>query len=72
MAHAKVRVDESAAPVAIDYLNLSGKSKGAVSLGILEWIGAEVRFLIAAVGDPRPAHFDTVSKTATLSRWRRR
>jgi uncharacterized protein (TIGR03067 family) len=71
MAHAKVRVDDSATPAAVDYLNLSGKHKGSLSLGIMEWIGDEVRFLIAAPGDPRPANFDTVAKTATLSRWRR-
>jgi hypothetical protein len=72
MAHAKVRVDDSATPAAVDYLNLSGKHKGSLSLGIMEWIGDEIRFLIAAPGDPRPANFDTVAKTATLSRWRRK
>jgi len=72
MAHAKVRVDESVTPAAVDYLNLRGTHKGALSFGIMEWVGDEVRFLIAAVGDPRPANFDTVSKTATLSRWRKR
>lgn len=72
MAHAKIRVDERVTPVAVDYLNLSGKNKGAVSLGVLEWVGDEVRFLIAAPGDPRPASFDSVAKTSTLSRWRRR
>lgn len=72
MAHAKMRLDERASPVAVDYLNLSGRSKGSVSLGIMEWIGDEVRFLMAAPGDPRPVTFDTVAKSATLSRWRRR
>lgn len=72
MAHAKMRLDESAAPIAVDYLNLIGRSKGSVSLGIMDWTGDEVRFLIAAPGDPRPADFRAVAKTATLSRWRRR
>ena len=72
MAHAQVRVDDRATPAAVDYLHLSGKSKGAVSLGIMDWIGDEVRFLIASPGDARPANFDTVARTATLSRWRRR
>ena len=70
MAHAKVRIDETVVPAAVDYLNLMGKNKGSVSLGIMEWIGDEVRFLIAASGDPRPTDFDTVEKTATLSRWK--
>jgi hypothetical protein len=43
-----------------------------VTRGILEWIGDEVRFLMAAPGQPRPAGFDGPAKTATLSRWRRR
>ena len=72
MAHARVRVDDGHAPIAVDYLNLQGKQKGTVSLGIMDWIGDDVRFLIAAPGDPRPPDFDTVAKTATLSRWRRR
>jgi len=72
MAHAKVRLDERTEPIAVDYLNLTGKAKGSVSLGIMDWIGDEVRFLIAAAGDPRPATFDVVTRTATRSRWRRR
>jgi uncharacterized protein (TIGR03067 family) len=72
MAHAKLRIDDTVSPSAVDYLNLSGKHKGAVSLGIMEWIGEEVRFLIAPPGDPRPSSFDTVARDATLSRWRRR
>src|SRR5262249_3721976 len=72
MAHATVRLDERAEPIAGAYLNLTGQTKGSGSLGIMEWIGDEVRFLIAAAGDPRPANFDTVARTATLSRWRRR
>ena len=72
MAHAKVRLDERTEPIAVDYLNQTGKARGSVSRGIMEWIGDEVRFLIAAAGDPRPANFDAVTRTATLSRWRRR
>lgn len=72
MAHATVRLDERTDPIAIDYLNLTGKAKNSVSLGIMDWIGDEVRFLIAAAGDPRPANFAAVTRTATLSRWRRR
>jgi uncharacterized protein (TIGR03067 family) len=72
MVHAKVRVDEDATPMAVDYLHLSGRSAGHVSLGIMEWIGDEVRFLIAAPGEPRPAAFDAPAAKGTLSRWRRK
>jgi len=71
MVHAKVRIDEAVTPLAIDYLNLKGKQPGAVSLGIMEWSGDEVRYLIAAPGEPRPAGFDAAGK-GTLSRWRRK
>jgi hypothetical protein len=54
----------------VDYLHLSGSSKGAVSLGIMEWVGDEVRFLMAAPGRPRPSGFDDAA--GTLSGWRRK
>jgi len=72
MAHAKVRIDESTTPMAVDYLNLSGSAKGKVSLGIMDWVGDDARFLIAVPGQPRPASFDAPGKGLTLSRWRRR
>ena len=72
MAHAKVRIDERATPMAIDYLNLSGSAKGKISLGILDWVGDDARFLIAVPGQPRPTTFDASGKGLTLSRWRRR
>jgi uncharacterized protein (TIGR03067 family) len=71
MVHAKVRVDGSVTPIAIDYLSLKGKETGIVSRGILEWIGDEFRVLMAAPGEPRPAAFGAPSKTQTLSRWRK-
>jgi len=76
MLHAKVRIhenDERATPLAIDYLNLTGAQKGRVSLGIIEWVGEEVRFLIASPGQPRPSDFDgPFGKGQTLSQWRRK
>jgi hypothetical protein len=72
MAHAKMRIDESASPMAVDYLNLSGAQSGKISLGILDWVGDEARFLIAGPGLPRPATFDVSGKGLTLSQWRRR
>jgi hypothetical protein len=58
--------------MAVDYLALAGKHKGTVTRGILEWVGEDVRFLMAGPGEPRPAAFGAPAKTATLSRWRRR
>jgi uncharacterized protein (TIGR03067 family) len=72
MVHAKVRIDDTAHPIAIDYLNLAAKHKGAVSRGIMECIGDDVRFLIAPPGAPRPRAFSDKPATGTLSRWRRR
>jgi uncharacterized protein (TIGR03067 family) len=72
MLHAKVRIDETTTPMAVDYLNLLGRQAGTVSRGIMEWVGDEVRFLIAGPGQPRPADFDVPLATGTLSQWRRR
>lgn len=72
MLHAKVRVDESVTPIAIDYLHLQGREKGRVSKGIMEWIGDEVCFLIAAPGRERPADFSQAREAdLTFSRWKR-
>ncbi len=72
MVHAKVRIDERAQPMAIDYLSLSGPTKGTVTHGIMEWIGEEVRFLIAPAGAPRPTEFPAKPERGTLGRWRKR
>ena len=72
VVHAKVRVDDGVMPIAIDYLQLDGPQAGIVSRGILEWIGEEVRILMPAPGEPRPADFSAVPPGGTLSRWRRR
>lgn len=37
--HAKVRIDESATPIAVDYLNLHGRLKHTVTHGT--WNGLE-------------------------------
>jgi uncharacterized protein (TIGR03067 family) len=70
MVHAKVRIDESRTPIAVDYYSLLGKQKGVVTYGIMEWVGDEARFLMAPAGAPRPADF--TSTAGTLSRWRRK
>lgn len=70
--HANMRLDETTSPIALDYLQLDGKKAGAVSRGILEWIGEEVRILMPAAGQPRPENFDTPPRKGTLSRWRKK
>jgi uncharacterized protein (TIGR03067 family) len=73
MLHAKVRIDDSSTPVAVDYLNLAGKAKGTVSLGIMDWLGADARFLMAAPGKPRPTDFTCERGSGcTLSRWKKK
>ena len=72
MLHAKMRIDERTTPMAVDYLNLAGAAKGKVSLGIMDWVGDDARFLIASPGQPRPANFTAPGKGQTLSQWRRR
>ena len=72
MVHAKVRIDESTTPLAVDYLNLAGGHKGAVSLGIMDWVDDDACFLMAAPGRPRPRQFTETGTGLTLSRWRRR
>jgi uncharacterized protein (TIGR03067 family) len=72
MLHVKMRIDDTQLPVAVDYLHLRGPDKGQVSLGIMEWLGEEVRFLIAAPGQRRPSSFATPGAAETLSHWKRR
>lgn len=71
MVHAKMRIDEGATPMAVDYLNL-GPSAGTISRGIMEWVGDDVRFFMAPPGSPRPTDFDASSGSGTLSQWRRK
>lgn len=72
MVHALMRLDESVSPIAIDYLNI-GKGPRAVSLGILEWIGQDMRACMAKTGDPRPTEFSCEPGSGrTLSVWKRK
>jgi uncharacterized protein (TIGR03067 family) len=71
MLHAKVRIDETASPPAVDYLNLSGGAKGKVTLGIMDIVDGDVRFQMAAPGHARPRDF-TPGPGLTLSRWRKK
>lgn len=73
MVHARVRLDDRGTPIAVDYLHLSGGHKGRVSLGILEWAGDIVRFLMAAPGEPRPDDFTCAKGSGrTLSEWKKK
>lgn len=72
MVHALMRLDESASPVAIDYLDI-GKGARAVSLGIVDWVGDDLRVCMAKPGDPRPTDFSCDAGSGrTLSRWTRK
>ncbi len=73
MLHAKVRMNESASPIEVDYLNLVGKSKGSISLGLFRWEDDEAVYCIAAPGAPRPADFSCEAGSGrTFSRWKRK
>ena len=65
-------LDETATPIAIDYLQIDGPHTGAISRGIMEWIGDDVRILMPPAGHPRPDRFDPPPAKGTLSHWRRR
>ena len=71
MLHVKMRIDDTALPLAVDYLHLCGTDKGKVSQGIMEWVGEEVCFLMAAPGQPRPSRFSFCGAGHTLSQWKR-
>lgn len=72
MVHAKVRIDESTAPAAIDYLSI-GRGGKTITRGIFEWAGDQARFCMAAPGNPRPSDFSSeVGSGRTLSQWKRK
>jgi uncharacterized protein (TIGR03067 family) len=73
MLHAKVRFNEASLPLEVDYLNLMGKGKGSISLGLFRWDGDEAVFCIGAPGAPRPSDFSCDKGSGrTLSRWKRK
>ncbi len=72
MVHAKVRIDETSRPMAVDYLNLDGRQAGTVSRGIMEWVDDGVRFHMASPGGSRPTDFAAAPGSGTLSQWRRK
>jgi uncharacterized protein (TIGR03067 family) len=73
MVHALMKFDETANPIHVDYCLLGGSSKGVVQQGLLQWIGEEACFCMAAPGQPRPSEFASPrGSERTLSRWRRK
>ena len=73
MVHAKVRFNEGATPIQVDYLNLAGKGKGSISLGLFRWDGEEAVYCMAAPGAPRPSDFSCDAGSGrTFSRWKRK
>src|SRR5262245_63200784 len=73
MLHAKMRIDESRSPIAVDYLNIGKSSNGQVSLGIMEWSGEQVRICMSAPGQSRATDFSSEPGSGrTLSVWKRK
>jgi uncharacterized protein (TIGR03067 family) len=71
MIHALVRLDESTDPIHIDYYNLDRANKGTVQFGLLQWLGDEACFCMAAPGTPRPTDFNCPARSGrTVSQWR--
>lgn len=73
MVHAKVRFNETATPIEVDYFNLGGTSKGSISLGLFQWDGEEAVYCMGAPGASRPSDFScNTGSGRTLSRWKRK
>ena len=71
MLHAKMRLDESQSPIAVDYLNIGRGSKG-VTLGVIEIQDDVVRFCMAPAGGARPTDFTCERGSGrTFSEWKR-
>jgi uncharacterized protein (TIGR03067 family) len=72
MLHARMRLDDSQSPVAVDYLNIGRGARG-ITLGILELRDDVVAFCIAPAGAARPTDFSCERGSGrTLSEWTRR
>lgn len=68
---AKVTLDPSKKPKAIDYEMTDGFTKGKKQLGIYEIVGDTFKSCFGAPGDPRPADFTTkASDGRTISVWK--
>lgn len=73
MVHARIRIDESQTPIAVDYLN-AGRGPKTVTKGIMELVngGEVVRFCMASPGKPRPGEFTSEPDSGRIfSEWKR-
>ena len=69
---AKVTIDPSKKPKAIDYEMTDGPTKGKTHLGIYELDGDTVKFCFASPGKDRPTEFTSKEGSGnTLSVWKR-
>jgi uncharacterized protein (TIGR03067 family) len=69
---AKVTIDPTKKPKAIDYKMTEGPTKGKTHLGIYELDGDTVKFCFAAPGKERPTEFSANEGSGrTLSVWKR-
>lgn len=72
MLHAKMRLDESQSPVAVDYMNI-GRGPKSVTLGILALQGERLRVCMGPSGGARPTEFTSDTGSGrTLSEWTRK
>jgi uncharacterized protein (TIGR03067 family) len=69
---AKITIDPTKKPKAIDYLMTEGPTKDKTHLGIYELDGDTVKFCFAAPGKDRPTEFSAKEGSdRTLSVWKR-
>jgi uncharacterized protein (TIGR03067 family) len=70
---AKIKIDPSKSPKAIDYEMTEGPTRGKTHLGIYERDGDTVKFCFAAPGQERPTEFTSKEGSQrTLSVWKKR
>jgi uncharacterized protein (TIGR03067 family) len=71
-ATAKVTVDRSQAPPAMDYYHIKGTLAGKIQHGIYELKGSSLRLCFSAAGKPRPSEFSSARGDGrTFTEWKR-
>jgi uncharacterized protein (TIGR03067 family) len=69
---AKFKLDSSANPKRIDYMNLAGSATGKSQEGIFEFADGVLKICISAPGKARPAEFSSKKGDGrSLTVWRR-